>query len=164
MAVTTVRATARYIPEGVRETYWAPGTGAFANYNSPGTAELRGTATLRITKEIADMGDWTVTADSVDAPDMGTKFTAQVTGKIHADNTTITMYADLQSNDIRKQIIRGQAGYIVMLDEGDVTGQTMDIFPVTVSSVSKPTTMGSPSTLIITFTPTAIPAENVAIP
>jgi hypothetical protein len=95
---------------------------------------------------------------------MGTKLTAQVTGKIHADNTTITMYADLQSNDIRKQIIRGQAGYIVMLDEGDVTGQTMDIFPVTVSSVSKPTTMGSPSTLIITFTPTAIPAENVAIP
>lgn len=164
MAVTTIHATARYIPEGVRATYWAPGTGAFANYNSPGTAELRGTATLNLTHEIAEMGDWAVTSDSVDAPDLGTRFTPQIPGKISIDGSTITLYADSGSNDIRRQIVRDQSGYIVILDEGDVTAQTMDIFPVKVASVAKPTTLGSPSTIMITFTVTAIPAETVAIP
>lgn len=164
MAVTTIHATARFIPEGVTEVYWAPGTGAFANYNSPGTAELRGTATLRLTKEISEMGDWSVTSDSVDAPDLGSRFTSQIPGKITVDGLTITMYADQQANDVRKQIVRDQAGYIVVLDTGDVTGQSMDVFPVKVASAAKPTSLGDPKGIMLTFTVTGVPAENVAIP
>lgn len=164
MAVTVIHPTARYIPEGTTKVYWSPGTGAFANYNSPGTAELRATATLDLTKEISEMGDWSVTSDSVDAPDLGSRFTSQIPGKISVDGSTITLYADQQTNDIRKQIIRDQAGYITILSGGDVTAQTMDVFPVKVASVAKPTSLDNPSTVMITFTVTAIPAENVAIP
>ena len=59
---------------------------------------------------------------------------------------------------------RDTTGFVVILPEGDVTGQKMDVFPVKVTSVPKSRDVENPATMVFQFAITKIPAENVTIP
>jgi len=59
---------------------------------------------------------------------------------------------------------RDTVGYVVHLPEGDVTGQRMDVFPAKVASTSIDTPIEDPAKILVTFTITKIPAQNVTIP
>lgn len=159
MPATPIAASSRYIPEGVTHYYFVT---TIASYTAPTRAELN--AGTDLTPEIAATGNWGITSALVDAPDLATLFTAQVSGKITVDGPTIDMYADSTSADVRTLLPRGTTGYIVKFPEGDVTGRKMDIFPVKVTAQPKPTNLGNPSVINLQFAVTKVPAENVAVP
>lgn len=159
MAATPIAASSRYIPEGVTHYYFVT---TMASYASPTRSELN--AGTDLTPEVAATGDWSITSAAVDTPDLATLFTSQIPGKISVSGSTIDMYADATSADVRTLLPRGTTGFIVKFPEGDVTGRKMDVFPVKVGSQGKPTNFGNPSVIQLAFYVTKIPQENVAVP
>lgn len=162
MPAPAITASTRYTSRGFTKIYWLTAT---TNYLSPSRAELN--AGTDLSPQIMDSSGWTVSSDQIDAPDMANRFTSKIAGAISADDSSLTMYASKNGVDARTLMPRDTAGYIVILFGGDNTGAgKMDVWPVTVASVGKQISVqgSDPDTLVISFSPTAPPAENVAIP
>lgn len=159
MAVTPLTATKRYIRPGVTKVYYMPTS---ANYKTVTKAELD--ASTDLTAEIAEVTGWNTTSSLVDVPDWGSRYTSKVAGLISADDSSITFYASQDGQDVRTILPRDTKGYIVWFDGGTATGQTMDVFPVTVSALSKERTQADPARIMVDFAITAEPSENQAIP
>ena len=159
MTAPAISASSRYIPEGTTQYYFVT---TIASISAPTRVELD--AGTDLAPEIADAGDWMITSNAVDTPDLKSLFTSQIPGKITMGTTTLNMYADDASSDARSLMPRGTVGFVVKFPEGDVSGHKMDVFPVKVGSVGKPTAMGSPSTVDFSFYVTAEPAEDVTVP
>lgn len=159
MTAPNISGSSRFIPEGTTDFYWVA---TMASYLSPTRSELN--AGTRLTPEIAETGDWSITSNAVDTPDLASGFTSQIPGKVTAANTTLNMYSDTAGSDARALMPRNTTGYIVKFPGGDVTGRKMTVFPVKVGSVGEPTSFGNPTVLNFTFYVTKVPAENVAVP
>ncbi len=159
MTATPIAATVRYFRPEVTKVYWLP---TVSNPAAPTRAELD--AGTDLSDEVSDISGWSVTSDTVDTPDLGTRFTGKIPGMISADDSALTFYADNRGLDVRGLLTRGQSGFIVWLDEGDIADYFMDVFPVSVSSVPKVRDMTNAATLTVNFTVTREPQENVTIP
>ncbi|MET7776330.1 hypothetical protein ABZU94_10365 [Streptomyces mirabilis] len=159
MVATPIAATSRYIPPGTTHYYWVP---TIANYLSPTRPELN--AGTDLTGEIAAVSGFATSSDQQDTPDLGTRFVSKIPGRITADDSSITMYLSSTSSDVRTLLPRDTAGYVVILPEGDIGGQKMDIFPVKVTGQPKARDVENPAQITIQFSITKIPAENVTIP
>ena len=159
MAAPAITASSRYIPEGVTHYYFVS---SIANPASPTRAELN--AGTDLTNEIAATGNWGIVSGSIDAPDRGSLFTAQIGGKVTIDGPTIDMYADSTSTDVRILLPRGTTGFVVKFPEGDVTGRKCDVFKVKVLAQAKPTALTNPSVVQLQFAVLASPNENVTVP
>ena len=159
MAAPPLNPTRRYFPPGTRKVYWAP---ACANYLAPTRAELN--AGTDLSAEISALTGWSASSAMVDTPDMGSRFTSQVGGRLTSAANDITFYLDSGSNDVRSLLPRGTAGFVALLWEGDVTGQKMDLFPVTVTAQAVDTTVDNPGTVVVSFAASKIPASNLVIP
>ncbi len=159
MPPSPLTATVRYVPPGTRKIYWVT---TIANYLSPTRGELN--AGIDLTAEIAAINGFTVTSGTADTPDLSTRFTAKIPGRITADNSSLVFYASTTSSDVRTVLPRDTAGFAVFLWEGDVTGQRMDIFPAKVTTESVDGNMENPQQINIEFAITKIPALNVVIP
>jgi hypothetical protein len=160
MAPPKLTATSRYVPEGTRKIYWTPTIAAYPS--APTRSELN--AGYDLSDEIAEMAGFTVSSDQVDVPDLSSRFTAKIPGRITAADSTITFYASSTSNDVRAVLPRDTAGYVSCLWEGDVAGQKMDIFPVKVGSSSVQTGIDDPGRIEVAFAITRAPAQNLSIP
>lgn len=160
MAATPIAAATRYINPETTKVLWLP---ALANKNAPTRAEIN--AGTDLSGDVADNSGWMVTSNQSDAPDMGSRFTGKVAGRISADDSSLSMYASKNSVDARSLMPRDTAGFVLWLDGGDVPGQKGDAFPVTVSSVSKPRSVGDePARITFQYAVTSQPAENFTIP
>lgn len=159
MVATPIAATSRYIPPGTTRYYWVT---TIANYTSPTRAELNAGSDL--TAEISAVSGFATSSDQQDTPDLGSRFTGKIPGRITADDSSITMYLSSNSSDVRTLLPRDTAGYVVIFPEGDVAGQKMDVFPAKVTGQPKSRDVENPSTINIQFSITKIPAENVTIP
>jgi hypothetical protein len=160
MAAPPLTPTNRYFPPGTRKVYWLP---ACANYlTGPTRAELN--AGTDLSAEISALTGWSVVSAMVDTPDMGSRFTSQVGGRLTSASNDITCYLSQNSIDARSLLIRGTSGFVVLLWEGDVTGQKMDIFPVVITSEAPDTTTDNPGTATFTFAASKLPATNITIP
>ena len=165
MAATTLGATTRFIEPGTTQYYWVPTITATTHI--PTRAELD--AGTDLTAEINSVDGFTVTSNSVDAPDFGKRFTPKVDGLITADDSSMTFYRSSDSDDVRSVLTRDLKGYIVMFPEGDdgsdssITG-TMDIFPVSVSAASKQHSNSDPAMIQIQFTITDEPVVDQDVP
>jgi hypothetical protein len=162
MGATPLGSTVRYIPDGTRQYYWVP---TIASKAAPTRAELN--AGTDLTGELAEVSGFTVTSDQVDAPDLGTRFTAQVKGRIKAADSSMMIYLSETSVDARTLLTRDTTGFIVQFPEGDDEGLStavMDVFPVTISSASTVTKFGDVAQLDVGFTITSEPVTNVAVP
>ena len=151
--------TTRYLAVGIRKVYWVP---TVANKNSPTRAELN--AGTDLTAEIATMTGWSLQGSTVDVPDMGSRFTSQVPGRLTSAQNDITAYMSQNSNDVRSLLPRDTNGYVVCLWEGDVTGQKMDVFPVRVVTQANDTVVDDPGKTTISFAITKLPAIYITIP
>jgi hypothetical protein len=151
--------TVRYVPLGTRKVYWVT---TIANYLSPTRGELN--AGIDLTGELAEMTGFAVTSGTLDTPDLSSRFTSKIPGPITADSSSITCWASSTSSDVRTVLPRDTSGFVVILPEGDVTSQKMDIYPAKVASTSVDTTIGDPAKVLVTMTITKVPALNVAIP
>ncbi len=159
MAATPIGGSTRYIPEGNTHFYWVV---SIANYLSPTAAELN--AGTDLTPEIAATGNWGIISGSIDAADLASLFTPQITGKVTVDGPTLDMYASINSIDVRTLVPRGTAGYVVKFPEGVIAGRTMDVFPSKTLQQAKPTNLTNPSVIQLGWAVTKIPAENVTVP
>ena len=160
MAPTPLTATVRYIPPGTRKVYWLT---TIASYATAVTrAEIN--AGTDLTNEIAEMSGFSVTSASVETPDLSTRFTAKIPGRITADDSSISFYASSTSADVRSVLPRDTAGYVIILPEGDVPTQKMDVYPAKVASTAVDTAMEDPEKINVQFTVTRIPALNLTIP
>ncbi len=167
MSATPIPATAghRYIPPGYRQYYWVD---SIADKTAPTRSELD--AGMDLTAEIGDLDGFTVSTDTVDAPDLGSRFTNQVPGMISADDSSLSLYLskDDDGKDARTLLTRDMDGYVVQFPEGDVGGSQnpnlMNVFPATVTASSIQTSMDDPAMVQVSFTITAEPAQNVAVP
>jgi hypothetical protein len=160
MAATPISVSSRYIPEGVRHFYFCP---AIATLTAPTRTELN--AGTDLTPQVGGFGNWGVTGNPVNTGDLASTFTPTIPGLTAADGTTLDMYADKTSADVRTLLPRDTTGFIVVFPEGDVATRKMDVFPVKVQSCEKTASLGgNPAMVNLVFTTTALPAENVTVP
>lgn len=159
MASVPLTPTLRYFPPGTRKVYWIPTIG---NYLAPLRAELN--SGIDLSAEISAMTGWSVTSAALDVPDMGSRFTSQVPGRLTSATNDITCYTSQNSLDARTLLIRDTNGFIVLFWEGDIVGQKMDVFPVRVMAQAMDTGVDNPGTCVFSFAATKIPASNLVIP
>jgi hypothetical protein len=159
MPATPISATTRYIPPGTTRYYWVA---SISNYTSPTRAELNAGSDL--TAEVQAVSGFATNSDQQDTPDLGSRFVSKIPGRITADDSSITLYASANSSDARTLMPRDTSGFIVILPEGDVTGQKMDVFPVKVTGVPKSRDVENPATMTFQYAITKVPSENITIP
>jgi hypothetical protein len=161
MPAPDITASVKYTSRGTTDIYWVP---TIANYLSPSRAELN--AGTRLTPQISGSSGWTVTSAQIATPNLSDRFTSSIPGAITAEDSSLTMYASKNGVDARALMPQDATGNIVILYGGDVAGQKMDIWPVTVSSVAKQISVAGDAAdaLVLSFSPTNVPAQNVAIP
>lgn len=161
MPAPAITAATRYTSRGFTKIYWVV---TISNYLSPSRAELN--AGTDLSPQLMDGSGWTASSEQIDAPDMATRFTSKIAGAITAEDSSLTMYASKNGVDARQLMPQDAAGFIVLLYGGDTTGNKMDVWPVTVSSVAKQISFqgDAPDTLVITYSPSSVPASNVTIP
>lgn len=160
MPATPIQKSTRFYTVGRTQCYYLP-TIVATNLN-PTRAELN--AGTDLTREIAEMEGWTTTSETIDTPDMVSRFVSSIPGAITAEDSSLTFYADEDSDDVRVVFPRDTAGYIVWMDSGDVPAATMDIFPVQVASAPKVRSMDNATMIRVDFNITREPVENVVIP
>ena len=164
---TAINVTTRFIHSETAKVYWV---GSITDVNSPTRSELEFSGVgpagaWDLTGEIADMTGWEVSANRVPVPDLGSKLTSKIAGRVETGDAQITFYSDTTTNDIRKVLTRGDRGFIVIMDGGDVTGQTMDVHPVDIVSISKPISVeDDPAQVVVDFGISDLSGEDVVIP
>ena len=159
MVATPLTPTTRYFPPGLRRVYWMP---ACNNYLAPTRAEMN--AGTDLSAEVSGLNGWSVSSATVDTPDMGSRFTSQVPGRLTSATNEITCYTSQNSNDARTLLVRDANGFVVLLWEGDIAGQKMDVIPVRIMSQAMDATVDNPGTCTFGFAATRLPATNVVIP
>ena len=131
MAAPDIGTTNRYVPASKRKFCWTP---AIANTSAPTRAEIN--AGTNLSPQVANAAGWSGASEFKDAPDFGTRNVAQVPGLVKFAQSSLTMYQSSNSVDVRTILTRDLAGYMIVFLEGDVAGQKMDVFTVTVASVA----------------------------
>lgn len=161
MVAPNIAASTRYINVGTTKVSWVPSIG---NKAAPTRGELNGGTNLA--NENSAASGWKTQSDQVETPDMDTRFTAKIPGRINADDSSLTMYMDLGGTDARALMPVDQNGFIVWMDGGDVTGRKMDVFPVRVASHGKERSVEGKNAaqIEVMFSITSQPAENLLIP
>lgn len=161
MAAPDIALASRYSNVGTTKVYWVP---SISNKAAPTRGELNAGTNLTVDLNACD--GWKTTADQIETPDMATRFTSKIPGRISADDSSLTMYMDLGGTDARSLMPVDTNGFVVWMDGGDVTGRKMDVFPVRVASHGKTRSVEGKdaATIQIMYSITSQPAENIAIP
>jgi hypothetical protein len=161
MAATAIAASVRFTARGLTKCYWCS---AIANRAAPTRAELN--AGTDLSSQLADASGWSVSSEQIATPDLATRYTATIPGGITAEDSSITLYMSKDGVDGRTLMARDAVGYVVWLDGGDTVSYKADVYPVTVSSVSKQRSVqGSEAdTIVFSYAITAQPSENVTVP
>lgn len=153
----------RYIPPGKRQYYWVI---TIADYTAPTRTELD--AGNDLSAEVASISGFSVTSESVDAPDLASRYTSKVPGMTTAEDSAINLYISDTGEDARTLLVRDTDGYVVVFPSGDDDGASgtklMGVFPATVSSQALQPEFDSPAQVAVSFTITDEPAQNVLIP
>lgn len=136
MAPQPLSETRRYINPETTVVYWVV---SVVDLTNPTRDELDHATSVDLTGEIAGMTGWEVSADRVPVPDLGSKKTGRITGRVNPGDAQIAYYADEATADIRDAKSRGDTGAIYIFDGGDIEGQKARGFAVEVSSIT-PTT------------------------
>jgi hypothetical protein len=159
VTATPITASDRYFRQGVSKVYWVP---SIATLSAPTRAELN--AGTDLSGEISASSGWEVTGNTEDTPALGSVFIAKIPSTTTAGDSSLTFYSDSTSVDVRGLLERGSTGFVVWMDEGDVVGQLMDVFPARVTSAPKQRDIGATATITVNFAVQREPAENVTIP
>lgn len=159
MPATPMAPTKRYFRPGITVIYWVE---TIVDKSAPTRLELD--AGTDLSAEVAEIEGFQVTSETLETPDFGSRFASKIPGMITADDSALITYADNASDDIRVVLNRDDAGFVVIMDEGDTSTNLMDIFPARVAAVPKLRARSDPAQIRVQFTITSEPAENVAIP
>lgn len=156
---TALTATERYPVFGIRKYTFCP---TIVSKAAPSVSEL--TAGTDLSGEVQAVAGFNVTTNMIDVPDAGSDYTSKIPGRTSTDDSSLTFYTDLGASDVRTLFTRGDTGFVVIYPEGIVTGGTLDVWPVTVTAVSKPNDIEAAGMITVSFSVSSKPAVDVAIP
>jgi hypothetical protein len=159
VSATPITASDRYYRLGTTKVLWLP---TIATLASPSRAEIN--AGTDLSPEITATSGWEVTGNTEDTTALGSIFIGKVPSTTTAAESSLTFYADSTSVDVRGLLLRGSIGYVIWMDEGDVAGHLMDVFPTRVTSAPKQRDITSVAQIMVNFAILREPAENIAIP
>jgi len=148
MVAPAIAAATRYFQPGTTKVLVLPSIASL----SAGATRAEINAGTDVSGDVAGINGFQVTSGQLDTPDLGGRFTKRVPGRLTADDSSITFYADIAGTHIRTVLSRDQNTYIGILDGGDVTGRKADYFQVTVAAVGKVRDMEDAPRLTVTFT------------
>lgn len=160
MAATPITASTRFYTVGLTKVLFLP-TVADAGL-TPTRSEIN--AGTDLTPEVAEFEGWSSTSETIDTPDMVSRFVSSIPGAITAEDSSISFYASSDGVDARDLFPRDTVGFVVWMDGGDDAGNTMDVFPVQVSSAPKVRSMDNATMIRVDFNITREPGENRTIP
>ncbi len=159
MSATPITASDRYYRLGTTKVLWVP---SIASLASPTRSEIN--AGTDLSPEITATSGWEVTGNTEDTTALGSIFIGKVPSTTTAAESSLTFYADSTSVDVRGLLLRGSTGNVIWMDEGDVAGHLMDVFPTRVTSVPKQRDITSVAQIMANFAILREPAENIVIP
>jgi hypothetical protein len=161
MVATPLTPSARYFPVALRKIYWVP---TIASKAAPSRSELN--AGTDITAEVVDgsLSGFRQTASTIDAPDVGNLFTAQVSGRTTAASSSFNVYISKTGTDARSLLTLGLSGFICIFPEGDVTGRTLQVWPVYITSPDPDQDTSKAGQIMVEFAVTSAPAMLVSVP
>ncbi|HEX6516492.1 MAG TPA: hypothetical protein VF049_13045 [Nocardioidaceae bacterium] len=159
MSATAITPSTRYFLPGTTKVIVVPTIANLAT--GPTRAELD--AGTDVSEEVATINGWRITSENVATPDLGKRFNKQVTGRLSADDSSITFWADLTGQDVRETLTLDLETHVVFLDGGDVPASPMDAYKVKVGSVGKVREIEGAGRLDIQFSIRDY-AENLAVP
>lgn len=148
MPATAMAAASRYFQPGTTKVLVIPSIASL----TAGATRTEINAGTDVSGDVAAINGFTVTSAQIDTPDLGGRFTKRVPGRLTADDSSITFYADVTGSDIRNVLSRDQQTNLGIMDGGDVAGRKADYFAVTVASVGKVRDMEDSPRLTVTFT------------
>ncbi|MFJ4515195.1 hypothetical protein [Streptomyces sp. NPDC088816] len=156
---TPIQPSMRYYRRGITKVLWVP---VIVNKMAPTRAELNAGTALE--GETGAMAGWQTTSGTVPTAALGSRFTPTVGGEITAADSSLTFWASQDGDDVRTLLVREARGFVVWMDEGDIPSQTMDVFPVQVTSQAKVRELDGAAQIMCQFSVSSEPAENVTIP
>lgn len=159
MTASPITPSARYYRQGVSKVLWTP---SIAVITGPTRPEIN--AATDLSPEVAAMAGWEVAGNTEDTPDLAETFTGNIPSTTTADASSLTFYSDATSVDARTLLSRGASGFVIWMDEGDVEGYLMDVFPVRVTGAPKQRDIAAVAQIMVSFSISRQPAENIAIP
>lgn len=162
MAITPTQPTAitRYFGVGTTQILFVT---SISDASTPTFSELD--AGTELTRDIADISGWMTTSEFIDVPDLGTRFTGKIPGRITSEDSSITFYADEDSGagDAGALLPRDTEGYIVIADGGLASG-IGDVFHVKVGSNSVQRSVDDSVKRVVSFAVLDEPDEGVTLP
>ena len=152
----------RFYRKGTMKIFFVPTIAAASLI--PTRAEI--TAGTDYTKATAALDGWSIENSPIDTPDMASTFTSKIPGDDAAPDSSLTFYEDDLVDDVETDLAKGTTGFVVMMSKGDIpSGKGMDVFPVMVSSNSKPYTADNePAKIQVQFVITDRPLQNGTVP
>lgn len=148
MPATAIAAATRYFQPGTTKVVILPSIASL----SAGATRGEINAGTDVSGDVAAINGFQINSNQIDTPDLGGRFTKRVPGRLAADDSAITFYADVAGADIRTVLSRDQNTYVGIMDGGDVSGRKADYFQVTVASVGKVRDLEDAPRLTVTFT------------
>jgi hypothetical protein len=161
MAAPAISAARRYTSRGTSKTYWVV---SIDNPSAPTVAELN--AGIDLTGDVLDNSTWSFEAGQIQTPDMASRVTTSIPGPIDLGSQTLTMYSSRDGVDGGTLMPMDAVGHVVFFPGGLTAGYKMNVWPVTVASVGLQMSANGAdaNTLLITYTPSGLPAMNVSVP
>jgi hypothetical protein len=161
MPATPLTPALRYLPVGQRKYNWLT---AVANTSAPTRAEIN--AGIDLTGEIAAVNGFEILTPALDVTAFGDLFSVTVPGLPSVtDPCELIFYASSNSTDVRTLLRAGTAGFLLVLPEGDVSGQKCEVWPMTVRSMFiDQAGIDAPAQIHVQFALTSAIAQNVTVP
>lgn len=116
--------------------------------------------------DMVDLDGWSIEAEQIDTQALNDSFQTKIPGSLSAPDSSLTFFTSKNGVDIRALLPRGTSGYVAFLDGGDVSGNKMEVYPITVTSnaVMRSLQSKDASKVKVGFAITKTPGQNLTVP
>jgi hypothetical protein len=129
-----------YVAQGVRRIYIVA---SIANPASPTRAEL--TAGTDVSQNVTAMSGWAPNQNFANRSVIGSAIVGQISGTANFPAQSLSFESGQNSVDVRSLLVWTQpptATFVVILPEGDIAGQKMNVFKVLIGVVAPQNVFG----------------------
>lgn len=137
-----------------------------ANPAAPTLAEFN--AGKDVSLQVQSISGFSTQVNALDVARMGTNFTGNIGGRETANASQLMFYASDAgpTDDVRSQaaLLQNAKGFVVIFNEGVVTGGSCDIWPYRVGAVSVAQDIEAVKIITVDFNIYSAPSRNIAIP
>jgi hypothetical protein len=150
----------RYTRKGRSKIAFVPTISSLA---APTIAEI--TAGTVLDTRMAEMSGFQFKNSVIKTPDLSTTFVSQIPGEDEADDSSITFYDDDGASDaVRTALVKGAAGFIVLMPQGKVATKRCEVWPATSTGFNDEWTVANEAAKAMAqFSITAPPNQSAVV-